>query len=137
VVKPQGKEVTTTNLSLDAAPVPRKPLNFAALKSQISIVDILRSHGWTAHTSKGHQHRGPCLIHQAETTDRSFAVHSAKNTFCCHSCGCQGNAIDLIVALSKQPLLEAVWNWIEQAGIEPTLLEKQAEKRKAVKQAIA
>jgi hypothetical protein len=41
------------------------------------------------------------------------------------------------VALSKQPLLEAVWNWIEQAGIEPTLLEKQAEKRKAVKQAIA
>lgn len=137
VVKLPSKEVTTTDPSLVTAPVPRKPLNFAVLKSQIPIVDVLRSHGWIAHTSKGHQLRGPCLIHQAESTDRSFAVHTAKNTFCCHSCGCQGNAIDLIVAISKQPLLEAVWNWIEQAGIEPTLLEKQTEKRKAVKQAIA
>ena len=87
VVKPQSKEVTTTSSSLDAAPVPRKPLNFAALKSQISIVDVLRTHGWKEHTSKGHQLRGPCPIHQAETTDRSFAVHSGKNSFCCHSCG--------------------------------------------------
>lgn len=137
VVKPQNEEVTTTDSSLDAQAVVRKPLNFTALKSHISILDVLRSHGWTEVTSKGHQLRGPCPIHLAETTDRSFAVHSVKNTFCCHSCGCQGNAIDLIVAFSKQPLLEAVWNWIEQAGIEPTLLEEQTKKRKAVKQAIA
>ena len=137
VVKPQSKEVTTTESSLDAQAVVRKPLNFTALKNQISIIDVLRSHGWTEVTSKGHQLRGPCPIHRAETTDRSFAVHSVKNTFCCHSCGCEGNAIDLIVAFSKQPLLEAVWSWIEQAGIEPTLLEEQTKKRKAVKQAIA
>ena len=79
------------------------------------------------------------LRHQRKSnnvTDRSFAVHSGKNTFCCHSCGCQGNAIDLIVAFSKEPLLEAVWKWIEQAGIEPTLLEAKAKKRKADKQAL-
>ena len=61
VVKPQSKEVTTTDPSLDARPVVRKPLNFAALKTQISIIDVLRSHGWTG-TSKGHQLRGPCPI---------------------------------------------------------------------------
>ena len=136
VVEPQSKEVTTTKASLNAPPVIRKPLNFAALKNQISITDVLHSHGWTEATSKGQQLRGPCPVHQAEAADRSFAVNSGKNTFCCHSCGCQGNAIDLITALSKEPLLEAVWNWIEQAGIEPTLLEQQTKKRKAVEQAV-
>lgn len=136
VDEPPIKEVTTTSPSLDAQPKARKPLNFAAVKKQIAITDVLRSHGWTASTSNGPQLRGPCPIHKAAENDSSFAVHSEKNTFCCHRCGCKGNALDLVVALSKQPLLEAAWSWLEEAGIEPTLL-KEPKKRKTAEKALA
>lgn len=130
--EPPSKE---TDESLVAQPVVGKPLDFAALKSQISIVDILHHHSWQETVSKGDQLRGPCPIHQGDS-NRSFAVNTQKNVYSCHSCGAKGNSLDLLVALSEQTLLEAAWSWIQQTGIEPVLLNAP-KKRKAAKQASA
>lgn len=123
VDEPPSEEVTATKVSLNApAPVRKPPLDLKAMKNQIQILDVLHSHHWKQATAKGLQLRGPCPIHQGEPTERTFAVHTQKNAFCCHRCNAKGNALDLIEQLYKQPLLEAVWTWIEQAGIEPVLL---------------
>ena len=124
VVEPQSKEVTTTDSSVveQKHNGKRPPLNFAAFKSQLSIREVLENHNWKVVTSRGQQLRGPCLIHKGDDKDRSFAVHIVKNTYCCHSCQSKGNALDLLVALSNQPLHDAAWDWIDRTGISPQLL---------------
>ena len=91
-------------------------------KSQLDIKDVLQTYGWKELTHRGSQLRGPCPIHDSKKDDRSFAVNVSKHTYCCHSCGSKGNALDLLVSLTKEPLHEAAWRWIETKGLEaPTL----------------
>ncbi len=123
-VKPHRQEVTTTQPSLAAKPNKgkRPPLNYVKLKSQLPIIDVLHRRNWQQRTSRGAQLRGPCPLHASQPEDRCFAVHTGKNTYCCHSCGCKGNAIDLVTALSKKETHEACWDWIELTNMEPPLL---------------
>ena len=55
-------------------------------------------------------------------------MHVGKNTFCCHRCKMQGNSLDLLMAISDQPLHVAAWSWIERSGITPPLLAAKKEK---------
>lgn len=123
-VEPQREEVTTTQTILAQKPptTTRPPLNFSKLKSQLDIREILHAHQWRESTHRGSQLRGPCPIHQSEPKDKSFAINVSKHTYCCHRCGSQGNALDLLVVLTKSPLHEAAWQWIDMRGLEaPTL----------------
>ena len=123
-VEPQREEVTTTvpNVIQQASPAKRPPLNFAMFKSQLDIKDVLQSNGWKQLTHRGNQLRGPCPIHDSKKGDRCFAVNVSKHTYCCHSCGSKGNALDLLVAITKEPLHEAAWSWIDTKGLEPPTL---------------
>lgn len=123
-VEPQREEVTTTNPNViqQVSSAKRPPLNFAMFKSQLDIKDALQTHRWKELTHRGSQLRGPCPIHDSKVDERSFAVNVSKHTYCCHSCGSKGNAVDLLVALTKEPLHEAAWRWIETKGLQaPTL----------------
>lgn len=124
VVEPQGPEVITTSGTITAKPASgkRPPLNYRLLKSRLEILAVLRAHRWQEKTRRGSQLRGACPFHGADSQGRNFAVNSSKQTFCCHRCGSQGNALDLLVQLSHLPLHEAAWQWIDQHAIEAPLL---------------
>ncbi len=122
-VKPQRKGVTTTSTTVTkkTATSKRQPLNFAILKSQISVEDILTHYGWKKTTEQGAQMRGQCpLCHHAD--ERGFAANRTRNVYCCHRCGKKGNVVALLSDLSGKPFHEAAWDWIDIRGMKPPLL---------------
>lgn len=122
-VKPHRKGVTTTSSKVHQKTEASKrlPLNYVVLKSQLSIEDILVQYQWKRATERGAQLRGPCPLCQ-HTDDRSFAANRTRQVFCCHRCGKKGNALDLLVELTKHPLHEAAWDWIDIQGLTAPLL---------------
>lgn len=126
-VMPQAKVVTATTSSIPA-PVRRgnlRPLNFAQLREQVSITQVLEHIGWQPQTTKGIPWRGPCPLHETvDAAGRCFAVHTQRNLYCCHRCQSQGNALDLWTAVCGKPLLEAAWELVETLGLEPPLLKE-------------
>jgi hypothetical protein len=82
-----------------ALPTFGRRLDFARLRQQISIEQVLRElHWWDCLKGCGPQRRGPCPIHEPSTTQgRCFSVNLDKNVFQCFdaSCGVKGNVLDL------------------------------------------
>ena len=94
-------------------------IDYAALRSQISMADVPRLMEYRAVGSPGDELRGPCPIHgSASPQSRSFAAKVKKNTFRCFKCGAKGNQLDLWVAVAKLPLFEAAHDLCEKAGID-------------------
>jgi DNA primase len=86
-------------------------VDFAFLREQVSLEQVLRHLGWLDHLrGRGQQRRGPCPVH-GQPTDRepTFSVHLSRNLFqCFHAeCGAHGNVLDLWAAVRKLPLREA------------------------------
>lgn len=107
-----------------AAPTaPHYQVNFAELRRQISIEQVLREAQWLdCLHAKGRQLRGPCPIHSAkQSRGRSFSVNLHKNAFQCFdaSCGAKGNALDLWAQIRKLPLHEAAKELVERLGLQP------------------
>jgi transposase len=124
-VEPPGKVVTATDLSIPSSATNHKlpPLDFAKLRQQVSILQVLEQISWHPVAMRGAQWRGTCPVHEKpDTKSRSFAVHTEKNAYCCHRCGTRGNALDLWTALQQKPLLEAAWDLVETLGLDPPLL---------------
>ena len=73
------------------------PLDFAALRRQVSMADVLRYLGYIDPLhGAGPQRRGPCPLHDAPSDrHRSFSVHLGKGVFRCFepSCRAQGNTL--------------------------------------------
>lgn len=83
-------------------------VDFQALRSQVSIGQVLDLLGFVAVEVSGDQVRGGCPIHGSSSPEsRSFSAHLKANTYRCFKCGSQGNQLDLWVAATKQPLYEA------------------------------
>jgi DNA primase len=83
-------------------------IDFALLRQQISLTQVLDLIGFTPTTRCGTQLRGPCPVHKsASPRSRSFAAHVAKNCWHCFRCGAGGNALDLYVAVTKLPIYES------------------------------
>jgi hypothetical protein len=97
-------------------------IDFAALRRQLSMEQVLTHLGWLAKSSGGPwQRRGPCPIHAPqEATGRSFSVNLQKNVFRCfhRECAAQGNVLDLWAALRRLPLYEAARQLAETFGLQ-------------------
>lgn len=92
-------------------------LDFKAIRTAVSITQVLEIVGFVAVEQSGDQVRGPCLIHGSTSPDsRSFSANLGKNTFQCFKCGAKGNQLDLYV--TRLPLHEAALQLCEQAGID-------------------
>jgi transposase len=120
--EPSKQEVTTTTCSLAAAGPAgkRPPLNYAVLRKQISITQVLEHLAWRPCSKRGNQWRGACPLHEPGVQEgRHFAVHTQKNAYCCHECGSQGNALDLWAAAKGLPILEAAWSLVDLLALEP------------------
>jgi transposase len=94
-----------------ATPVARPSIDFAFLRQQVSIEQVLRHLGlFDQLRGRGQQRRGPCPVHgQASDRDQTFSVHLGKNAFQCFQADCavHGNVLDLWAAIHRLPLYEA------------------------------
>jgi DNA primase len=82
-------------------------IDFALLRQQISLPQVLDLVGFTPTTRRGPQWRGPCPVHKsASPRSRSFAAQVEKNCWHCFGCGAGGNALDLYLAVTKLPIHE-------------------------------
>jgi transposase len=90
---------------------PAGSIDFAALRGQISMEQVLAHLGCLAHLKgSGAQRRGPCPIHAPnDPRNRSFSVHLTKKIFQCFHppCAAKGNILDLWAAVHRLPLYEA------------------------------
>jgi hypothetical protein len=92
-------------LSLDDA---RRPIDFAAVRSIISIGAVLQLLGFRAQSAYRGQQRGPCPLHgSTSSTSRCFSANEREHVFHCFQCGRSGNALDLWAMATKQPPYEA------------------------------
>jgi transposase len=95
----------------ESAGAPGGGIDFAALRQQVSMTQVLAHVGWLSKLKgSGAQRRGPCPVHAAAAArDRSFSVHLGKNVFQCFHppCAAHGNVLDLWAALHRLPLYEA------------------------------
>lgn len=72
------------------------PIDFQALKTQISILDVLDLFKWQAIKERGDELRGPCPVHGSNSpTSTILAVSTSKNAWKCHKCEAGGNQLDL------------------------------------------
>lgn len=99
------------------------PIDFRAARAQLRLADVLALCGFTPSSRHGLQWRGPCPVHRSgRPASRSFAVHLGKSSWHCFACGAGGNALDLWVALTGQPLYAAVVDLCARLGQEVPLL---------------
>jgi transposase InsO family protein len=86
-------------------------LDFATLRRQVSMTDVLRHLGYLdALKGAGPQRRGPCPLHDAPADrHRSFSVHLGKGVFRCFhpDCQAQGNTLDLWAAYHRLEIAPA------------------------------
>jgi DNA primase len=82
-------------------------IDFALLRQQVSLAQVLDLVGFTAVTRRGAQVRGACPLHDSSSRrSRSFAAHLERNCWHCFRCGVGGNALDLYLAATQLPVHE-------------------------------
>lgn len=110
---PAEKVVTAApdTVSAAAAPVKTPPLDFAELRRQVSMEQVLNHVGILGELrGSGAQRRGRCPIHApAGDRRRTFSVNLKKSVFQCFdpNCNAHGNVLDFWAAWSRLPLVEA------------------------------
>jgi DNA primase len=101
-------------------------IDFRALRTLVTISDVLALTEFRPVIRRGFQVRGPCPIHGSKTPQsRSFSVHLQMNTFRCFTCGCGGNQLDLWIAVSKLTLAEASTDLCDRLKIEVPYLRQK------------
>ena len=102
-------------------PAARPKIDFAYLREQVSLEQVLRHLGvFEGLRGRGLQRRGSCPIHgKPDDRQPTFSAHLGKNIFrCFHAdCGAQGNVLDLWMAVHKRPLYEAALHLAETFGV--------------------
>jgi transposase len=108
---PCTPQASTKPTPVPALQQPNGGIDFAALRSQISMEQVLTQLGCLSRLKgSGPQRRGPCPIHApADARNRSFSVNLVKKVFHCFHppCGAHGNVLDLWAATHRLPLYQA------------------------------
>ena len=70
-------------------------IDFHAVRSEVSMKEVLELLGFVPAARRGDQVRGACPIHGSTSPrSRSFSANLGKNTFRCFKCGSEGNQLD-------------------------------------------
>ena len=94
-------------------------IDFAALRRQLRLVQVLELLDFVPSRHVGVHVRGPCPAHGSKTTrSRSFAAHLERPCWQCFRCGAHGNALDLWAAATGLPLYEAALDLCRRLHVE-------------------
>jgi transposase len=100
-----------------AAARPRPHVDFAFLRGQVTLEQVLRQLGvFAGLRGRGQQRRGCCPVHdRAGAQGPTFSVHLGKGVFQCFQAECraQGNVLDLWAGVHQLPLYEAALHLAE------------------------
>jgi len=109
-------------------------LDFREARARLQLAEVLDLLGFEPSNRRGDQVRGPCPLHRSRTrASRAFAAHLGKNIWYCFGCGAGGNALDLWLALTRQPLHAAVIDLYTRLGREvPRLRHSRAQEKHAM-----
>ena len=102
-------------------------IDYAALRQQLRLADVLDLLGFVPSTRGGPQLRGPCPLHGSRSPrSRSFAAHLERHCWRCFRCDAGGNALDLWVAVTKLPLYQAALDLCQRLHVEAPRLPARA-----------
>jgi DNA primase len=94
-------------------------VNFALVREQISMADVLRLLRFEPISVRGDQHRGPCPVHESsDPQSRSFSVNIRLGRYNCFGCGSSGNALELWATVRRLTLHAASIELCELLGID-------------------
>ena len=108
---PEPNKSTASVPSPTTATPPAEGIDFAALRAQVSMEQVLSHLGcFNGLRGAGPQRRGRCPLHGSkDARHRSFSVHLVKKVFQCFHppCAAKGNVLDLWAQMHKLPLYQA------------------------------
>ena len=94
-------------------------IDFALLRGQVPLAQVLDLVGFRALTRVGSQLRGPCPVQGSRwPRSRSFAAHLTKQCWHCFRCGAGGNALDLYLAVTRLPVYQGALDLCRRLGLE-------------------
>ena len=126
---PPVKDKAARPTSQEPSPATPVPIDFAAIRRQVTMEEILARLGHLDRLSgSGPQRRGPCPLHADEHShSRSFSVNLEKNVCQCFHppCSLQGNVLDLWARYHRLTLREAALNLARTFSLHPARTEKR------------
>jgi DNA primase len=97
-------------------------VNFAVLREQLAMADVLRLLRFVPSRMRGEQLRGPCPLHESRELrgprSRSFSVNLRLGRYQCFRCGSRGNALELWAAARGVSLYAAAIELCESLEID-------------------
>ncbi len=94
-------------------------IDFQAVRSQVSLQQVLGLLDFVAATANGDQIRGGCPIHGSTSPrSRSFSANLSKNAYRCFKCESQGNQLDLWAAATNQTVYDAATDLCHKLHLE-------------------
>lgn len=80
-------------------------IDFAELRRQVHLSQVLDLLHFEVVSRWGAQVRGPCPVHGSRRPrSRVFSAHLERQLWHCFRCQASGNALDLWLAVTKQPV---------------------------------
>src|SRR5262249_24062683 len=99
-------------------PATRPAIDFAALRTVLTMAAVLNLLGFQPRSSRGAPQRGPGPLHGSTAgTSRCFAVNLEDHTFHCFKCGRSGNALDLWTQATGQSVYDAALDLCQRLAI--------------------
>jgi DNA primase len=97
-------------------------IDFAELRRQLQLGQVLALLDYVPATHRGAQVRGPCPLHGSRRPkSHSFAAHLQRHCWQCFRCGAHGNALDLWVAVTQLPVYAAALDLCRRLRLEVPL----------------
>jgi DNA primase len=94
-------------------------IDFAELRRQLRLGQVLELIHFEAVSRRGAQVRGPCPMHGSRPPrSRVFAAHLERQLWHCFHCGASGNALDLWLAVTQQPVYTGAVDRCRRLGLD-------------------
>jgi DNA primase len=92
-------------------------IDFRAVRTAVSMQQVLDLLHFEPTESSGDQRRGPCPVHRSKAArSRAFSANVAQHSYQCFKCLSEGNQLDLWANANRQSLYAAAIDLCERLG---------------------